>query len=169
MQAFRKTDKRASGDETKKTSEWVLEPFALEEGITPTTRYRVKSNKKIKSENPQRHRADAGRKGGLSAGKRNHKLRPRDESHARHRIASMTAASRHMSPSTPPSVDLPTSTPYFVKSNPFSFEGMDVKDVYPLDDGPVYCNNEHTSHGGQSQYGDVQTHMWSDLKGFSQC
>src|SRR6266536_546307 len=73
IKAFKKTERRLSTDESKKSTEWVLEDFAIKDGVQSTTRYRkgTSSKKFTKSENhhPQRNRQIAGRKGGEAASK----------------------------------------------------------------------------------------------------
>ncbi|KAA8575621.1 hypothetical protein EYC84_004747 [Monilinia fructicola] len=38
--AFKKTERKIPGEETKKSTEWVLEEFAIKDGVQSTTRYR---------------------------------------------------------------------------------------------------------------------------------
>ncbi|KAG9241569.1 hypothetical protein BJ878DRAFT_427841 [Calycina marina] len=56
--AFKKTERKMPGDETKKSTEWVLEDFAIRDGVQSTTRYRrATGNKKFaKSETPTHSR-----------------------------------------------------------------------------------------------------------------
>ena len=72
-QAFKKTERRVSGDETKKSTEWVLEDFAITDGVQSTTRYRKgNSNKRfIKSESPVAPRQTSARRAGPYASKAN--------------------------------------------------------------------------------------------------
>lgn len=72
--AFRKTDRNPtspSDGPPKKTSEWVLEDWAVKDGVTPTTRYRKKTSSKTHRDaaNINTSRQNAGKKGGNAAGR----------------------------------------------------------------------------------------------------
>ncbi|KAL3425392.1 fork head domain-containing protein [Phlyctema vagabunda] len=70
--AFKKTERKVPGDETKKSTEWVLEDFAVKDGVQSTTRYRMKgsgSKKFYRSDAATTARQSSGRKGGLSTSK----------------------------------------------------------------------------------------------------
>ncbi|KAE8440397.1 hypothetical protein EG329_008166 [Mollisiaceae sp. DMI_Dod_QoI] len=78
--AFKKTERKVPGDDSKKSTEWVLEPFAIKDGVQSTTRYRKgTSSKKLprpSDHNQQQHhhhpapaRQSSGRKGGICASK----------------------------------------------------------------------------------------------------
>ncbi|KAF7871615.1 hypothetical protein EAF04_003722 [Stromatinia cepivora] len=68
--AFKKTERKIPGEETKKSTEWVLEDFAIRDGVQSTTRYRkgTGSKKFAKAEStqspnhPSRHNYNAMRK-----------------------------------------------------------------------------------------------------------
>ncbi|KAH7319469.1 hypothetical protein BKA65DRAFT_102647 [Rhexocercosporidium sp. MPI-PUGE-AT-0058] len=66
--AFKKTERKTTGDDTKKSTEWVLEEFAVRDGVQSTTRYRKGTGAKkfIKSDTPATSRVVSGRKGGMS-------------------------------------------------------------------------------------------------------
>ncbi|KAI9648537.1 hypothetical protein NHQ30_003172 [Ciborinia camelliae] len=71
--AFKKTERKIPGEETKKSTEWVLEDFAVRDGVQSTTRYRkgTSSKKYAKTEStpsqsyPSRHNYNAIRKPSL--------------------------------------------------------------------------------------------------------
>ncbi|ESZ98752.1 hypothetical protein SBOR_0858 [Sclerotinia borealis F-4128] len=68
--AFKKTERKIPGEETKKSTEWVLEDFAIRDGVQSTTRYRkgIGNKKYVKAESntsqsyPSRHNYTAIRK-----------------------------------------------------------------------------------------------------------
>ncbi|CZS95525.1 uncharacterized protein RCO7_05691 [Rhynchosporium graminicola] len=66
--AFKKTERKTTGDDTKKSTEWVLEEFAVRDGVQSTTRYRkgAVTKKFIKPGAPAPSRGSSGRKGGMS-------------------------------------------------------------------------------------------------------
>ncbi|KAG4430766.1 hypothetical protein IFR05_013751 [Cadophora sp. M221] len=66
--AFKKTERKTTGEDTKKSTEWVLEEFAVRDGVQSTTRYRkgTGSKKAIKPNTPASCRVVSGRKGGVS-------------------------------------------------------------------------------------------------------
>ncbi|KAH7403281.1 hypothetical protein BKA64DRAFT_706784 [Cadophora sp. MPI-SDFR-AT-0126] len=66
--AFKKTERKTAGDDSKKPTEWVLEEFAIRDGVQSTTRYRKGTGSKrfIRSETPAPSRVVSGRKGGIS-------------------------------------------------------------------------------------------------------
>lgn len=78
FEAFLKTDRLPTGQITKKTSEWVLADFALNGGLTPTTRYRVKKETTFRSNNPAPNRVRSGRAGGLSTALKTHSKNPKN-------------------------------------------------------------------------------------------
>ncbi|KAG9235594.1 hypothetical protein BJ875DRAFT_266855 [Amylocarpus encephaloides] len=175
--AFKKTERKLVGDETKKSTEWVLEEFAIRDGVQSTTRYR-KSNgarKLIKSENmPSPSRQNSGRKGGITA--RNIKIqrqRIRDERadprRSFHRAESMrphyphqgrsNMAHRHSSPATPPNHEsIPAPSSYFLpKAEPYEvhYEQLygleDVQGVFL--DAPLFSHQQNgPSFDGLHQY-----------------
>jgi hypothetical protein len=173
FQAFRKTDRPSSGDDTKKTSEWVLEPFAIKNGVTPTTRYRPKHPKKAvrtgKTGKLLSLRVESGRKGGQATGKTKSNIRrPRDLQHisaqsdfGTHQPPATNGvggapSNRHNSPSTPPGIDLPPSNHKY-EHRPFNdtMTLSDVKGIYNLNSDPLFYGDEHTA------YMDPQLQMWS--------
>jgi hypothetical protein len=168
MQAFKKTERKIAGDETKKSTEWVLEDFAIKDGVQSTTRYRKGTGAKkfMKTENPAPSRQSSGRKGGISASKsklqrqqqrsdsrrsihRHDILRSQFPSHTAHPIHQ-----RHSSPLTPPTHENmpgPPCNPYFFakaeqQQLEIPYEDMcglqDVQGVYIDDNGPIFTNNQ---------------------------
>ncbi|KAF8865205.1 hypothetical protein BDZ45DRAFT_439246 [Acephala macrosclerotiorum] len=75
--AFKKTERKLPGDDSKKSTEWVLEPFAIKDGVQSTTRYRKGTSSKKQyprlggdgSHHPAPSRQLSGRKGGICASK----------------------------------------------------------------------------------------------------
>lgn len=61
----------SGGNESKKSTEWMLADFAVRDGVQSTTRYRKGANTKqsSRSNHPIPARQISGRKGGLCAGK----------------------------------------------------------------------------------------------------
>jgi len=175
MQAFRKTERKTPGDETKKSTEWVLEDFAIKDGVQSTTRYRKGTGAKkfIKSENPQPARQTSGRKGGISASKnklqRHQRVRDISDSRRsipRHQILhsqfpSQMRSMRQSSPLTPPNNEMPPACNpyYFAKAEPQPenpYEEIcgleEVQGVY-IDDSPVFVHNQDAQfHGGLRRY-----------------
>ncbi|KAH9215164.1 hypothetical protein DL95DRAFT_388872 [Leptodontidium sp. 2 PMI_412] len=66
--AFKKTERKTTSEDTKKSTEWVLEEFAVRDGVQSTTRYRkgAGSKKFTKSDTPASCRVVSGRKGSKS-------------------------------------------------------------------------------------------------------
>jgi len=120
------------GDETKKSTEWVLEDFAIKDGVQSTTRYRqggiitrqTNLRRRVKGELPRSRRSTQtifnGRRGVFQD----------YQEMAR-------TAQRHTSPLTPPSVEHHASGPYLYDTDNFSLG--DVQGVY-LDD-PLFSNS----------------------------
>jgi len=154
----------------KKSTEWVLEDFAIKDGVQSTTRYRkgTGSKKFLRSENPAPARQSSGRKGGISASKgKLQRQRVKDErSDLRrptpkidtgrrqpfnHEDRTPQATQRHISPSTPNPESLPSSSPYFIPKPVEQFEihyddmcGLDdVQGVF-LDETPLFSNNHNS-------------------------
>jgi hypothetical protein len=159
-----------SGDETKKSTEWVLEDFAIKDGVQSTTRYRKGTGAKkfTKSDNPAPARQSSGRKGGISAGKTKlQRQRGKEERtdllHSMQRIdsgrrsefqqyTSSRITQRQRSPPTPPPhpESIASSSPYFLlKQEQFEmpFEDMfnleNVQGVY-MDDGPIFSHHQNS-------------------------
>lgn len=169
FQAFKKTERKVTGDENKKSTEWVLEGFAIKDGVQSTTRYRKGTNAKkfMNTDAPATARQVSGRRGGLAQ---------KDIRHLRQRIKERSVSRRptpyvetpsnmayprgphpsqrrHRSPLTPPHPEpVFGRNPYFFpKPEQFEvpFEEMiggleEVQGVY-IDDGPLF-NNDHESH-----------------------
>lgn len=130
QQAFKKTERKTPGDESKKSTEWVLEDFAIKDGVQSTTRYRKgTANKKFsRSETPAPSRQRSGQKGGFSS-RNTARLRRAGDQYRRPRIetGSLRGLPEHLSqrlgfndrqrePLTPPQTDLlgpQTASPYF--------------------------------------------------------
>jgi hypothetical protein len=143
------------GDETKKSTEWVLEDFAIKDGVQSTTRYRKGTGAKkfIKNDHPATARQASGRQGGIITRQTNLRRRVKGEL-PRSRRSTQTifngrrgvfqdyqemarTAQRHTSPLTPPSVEHHASGPYLYDTDNFSLG--DVQGVY-LDD-PLFSNS----------------------------
>ncbi|CAG8956664.1 hypothetical protein HYFRA_00012208 [Hymenoscyphus fraxineus] len=163
--AFKKTERKLPGDDTKKSTEWVLEDFAIKDGVQSTTRYRKGTGAKrfMRSDNPTPSRQSSGRKGGISAYKMKMQRRavrdrndPRRSLH-RHDILcsqysypAQAGMQRHSSPSTPPNNEMAGPTPYFLPKTepveqPFDevVRGLqDVQGVYH-DDAPLFTHQHH--------------------------
>ncbi|KAE9368566.1 hypothetical protein N431DRAFT_443992 [Stipitochalara longipes BDJ] len=164
--AFKKTERKVPGDETKKSTEWVLEDFAIKDGVQSTTRYRKGTNAKkfMKTDSPAPARQSSGRRGGLAQRDHRHpKDRLKDRLGSRrptpciglpqnpqYQGGSHAAQQRHRSPLTPPHPEqVFSASPYFFpKSEQFEapFEEMiggleDVQGVY-IDDGPLFSNDQ---------------------------
>ena len=124
-----------SGDEAKKSTEWVLEDFAIKDGVQSTTRYRKGTGGKkfVKSETPVPSRQTPSRKRGLHGSKaklQRQKVRD-DRSELRHtayprpdtekRLQYITdyessphpIASRQISPLTPANKSAPSENTLF--------------------------------------------------------
>ncbi|TAQ91576.1 hypothetical protein B7494_g8 [Chlorociboria aeruginascens] len=161
--AFKKTERKIPGDETKKSTEWVLEEFAVKDGVQSTTRYRKGTgNKKFtRSENPAPSRQSSGRKGGICAGKTKlQRQRVNDRSDSRrssqridtgrrpqlqHHTRSQ-AKQRHIPPLTPTTDAMASSSPYsFAKPEQYNvaydnlYNLEDVQGVL-IDDTPLFTN-----------------------------
>ncbi|KAN0093770.1 hypothetical protein V8E51_016954 [Hyaloscypha variabilis] len=172
--AFKKTERKVPGDETKKSTEWVLEEFAIKDGVQSTTRYRKGTNAKkfMKADPPATTRQHSGRRGGIVPKRDNRHLRDRLKDrlgsrrptpcvgmphNPQYQRGSQTAPQRHRSPLTPPHPEpVFSASPYFFpKPEQFEvpFEEMiggleDVQGVY-IDDGPLFSNDpEAHFHGG---------------------
>ncbi|KAG0652188.1 Forkhead box J3 [Hyphodiscus hymeniophilus] len=163
--AFKKTERKLSGDETKKSTEWVLEDFAVKDGVQSTTRYRKRTGnlRFTKSENPAPSRQSSGRRGGISASKtKSSRQRVRDDrseaiglmqrldtGRQPYQQQSRSRVPRDFSPMTPCPEDLSSATPFFSpKSESFEvpYEDMcleDVQGVY-VDDGPLFSNGPNS-------------------------
>jgi len=169
--AFRKTDKTSLGDDSKKTSEWVLEPFAIKDGVTPTTRYRKNGKKTVKSSNPAPARVRSGRAGGLSAGKAKFERRkyqgggtgvpPKENRRSQSQNQHLMAANNRYhdpSPSIPNNHEFTSIIPYHFNDTSFGdrtpFE--DVQGIH-MDDGPVFCVD------GFEYNGEKHLQMWSEF------
>ena len=162
LQAFKKMQRKMSDDETKQSTEWVLEDFAVKDGVQSTTRYRKRTSNQIstKSENRIPSRQSSGRKGGICASKtRTHGRRIKqdrpDSRCSGHRLEmgqynyqhrSRSRPPRELSPLTPCPVDLPSASPNcLMKNNAFDppYEDLcldDVQGVYTDDSGPLFSN-----------------------------
>ncbi|KAK2625523.1 hypothetical protein QTJ16_004835 [Diplocarpon rosae] len=66
--AFKKTERKTPDTDAKKSTEWVLEDFAIKDGVQSTTRYRKGTGAKkfIRSDTPSHSRVASGRRGGFS-------------------------------------------------------------------------------------------------------
>ncbi|EKD18127.1 forkhead domain-containing protein [Drepanopeziza brunnea f. sp. 'multigermtubi' MB_m1] len=66
--AFKKTERKTPDNDSKKSTEWVLEEFAIRDGVQSTTRYRkgTSSKKSSRNETPSLARVVSGRRGGIS-------------------------------------------------------------------------------------------------------
>lgn len=167
LQAFKKTERKVSGDETKKSTEWVLEDFAIKDGVQSTTRYRKGTGNKTftKSENPAPSRQSSGRKGGICASKTKFSRQKTKEDRSDPRRSAQRLDSgrypyqhqgrsqmtqRQLSPMTPCPESLPSTGSYFFpKSEPFElpYEELclgNVQGVYS-DNGPVFSNGHDSS------------------------
>lgn len=164
LQAFKKSERRVSGDETKKSTEWVLEGFAIKDGVQSTTRYRKGTNNKrlMRSDNPTPARQISGRKGGICASKtklhrqkmitderrdRRSTSRIRTPRRLQLHRRSPAMARRQMTPLTPPNLEN-ISSPYFVpKGEPLDppYEDVygleDVQGIY-ADDHPIFSSGQ---------------------------
>ncbi|TVY81234.1 Forkhead box protein J3 [Lachnellula suecica] len=104
--AFKKTERKLIGDETKKSTEWVLEGFAIKDGVQSTTRYRKGTGAKkfTRSDNPTLSRQSSGRKGGISAAASKTKLQRhhRDRSERRRSIQRQDILHSHSHAHFPP-------------------------------------------------------------------
>ncbi|KAI9737661.1 MAG: hypothetical protein M1818_005665 [Claussenomyces sp. TS43310] len=174
--AFRKTDRKHSGEDVKKTSEWVLEDFAIKDGVTPTTRYRKNNKPKgARPHYPAVSRQAAGHAGGTVAARAKSQQRSKQDlkptsgltrmqrrmdSPARYPLISYPN-SRHLSPTTPTIGEImPISGPYYMKP---VFDGLQYDMDYTcgnvngiLDDGgPLFCQDDHV-------HLDPRSHVWSD-------
>jgi len=130
LQAFRKTERRTLGDECKKSTEWVLEEFAVKDGVQSTTRYRKgTANKKFsRSDTPAPSRQRSGQKGGFST-RNTTRLRRTGDLYRHHRMetgGSLRVLPAHLrrtgvenrqrEPLTPPQSDLlapQSASPYY--------------------------------------------------------
>lgn len=155
------------GDETKKSTEWVLEPFAVTDGVQSTTRYRKGTGAKkfVKSDTPAPARQASGRKGGMSTnllkrqrgrdGSRDREHRPppppmldtRSRSHYHDGMGHSSHSSHHrvqrqISPLTPDMGEA-MHVPYYVKTES-SFERGGLEDV------PGYGSVQGVYTGGNS-------------------
>jgi hypothetical protein len=172
FQAFKKTERKVAGDETKKSTEWVLEDFAIKDGVQSTTRYRKGTNAKkfMKTDTPAPARQISGRRGGLA---------PRDNRHLKQRFKERSvsrrpspcvgitnnmqyhrgphpAPQRQRSPLTPPHPEhIFSSSPcFFPKPEQFDmpFEemcGLEVVQGVYIDDGPLFSDDQDAPfHGG---------------------
>jgi hypothetical protein len=161
LQAFKKSERKISGDEARKSTEWVLEAFAIRDGVQSTTRYRKGTgNKKvIRSDHPTPARQTSGRKGGICASKvklqRQKTKEDREDRRSTPRIRrvqihrnSWAMVQRQMTPLTPPNLEH-ISSPYVVpKSEPLDlpyddfYRLEDVQGVYSDDRGPLFCDSQ---------------------------
>ena len=132
IKAFKKTERKTAGDESKKSTEWVLEDFAIKEGVQSTTRYRkgTANKKSIRSGTPAPSRQRSGQKGGFST-RNTTRLRSRiaGDQYRRPRIDTSGGSlrgfpghfqqrleDRHREPLTPPqneSLGLHVASPYY--------------------------------------------------------
>lgn len=177
--AFKKTERKVAGDETKKSTEWVLEDFAIREGVQSTTRYRKGTGAKkfIKNDHPAAARQASGRRGGYVTSSLNRRsgkeiLRTRKSTQTIGRAArqefqhqsEISRNERRISPLTPPSAERHPSGPYFFSKSsqdllespydPDNFGLGDVQGVYL--DGPLFSNdpvheNPHFGHSFPNQ------------------
>lgn len=88
----------------------MLEPFAITEGVTPTTRYRKNGKKAYKSRNLGPTRARSGRSGAIPV--RKSKLQSRQPPDVRQDMANDQHQHRPMQHCTPPVMDQPDHSPY---------------------------------------------------------
>ncbi|EPE24584.1 Winged helix DNA-binding protein [Glarea lozoyensis ATCC 20868] len=168
--AFRKTERKIFGDETKKSTEWVLADFAVRDGVQSTTRYRkgTGAKKGARSNSHIRSRQDSGRRGGLSASKNKFtRQRFREQRTDTRRAlqsydflqsqyqssATSNMGARHNSPSTPPSHEqMGLASPYFnthMKLEPYErpmdlISLEDVQGAY-LNGEPVFTDQQDGS------------------------
>ncbi|KAH8596699.1 hypothetical protein B0O99DRAFT_685694 [Bisporella sp. PMI_857] len=165
--AFKKTERKTSGDETKKSTEWVLEDFAIKDGVQSTTRYRKGNGSKkfIKTENPAPIRQTSGQKGGISAIKmrfQRHRVKddrpdlrhenhiPRLETerlpqfHYDYDSLPQTLAQRQDTPLTPNAESTPASSPYFFPTVKYEYVESSYEEVpvYALDQVHAVCDDE---------------------------
>ncbi|TVY92631.1 Fork-head transcriptional regulator, partial [Lachnellula willkommii] len=156
--AFKKTERKTPGDETKKSTEWVLEEFAIKDGVQSTTRYRKGTGAKkfMKTENPAPSRQSSGRKGGISASKTKMQRQQQRSISSTHRsrhghefLRSHFPTQRYSSPLTPPTHEnIPGAgcNPYFFPKQQLEYEDMcglqDVQGVYIDDNGPIFAESQ---------------------------
>jgi hypothetical protein len=166
VQAFKKTERKIPGDDTKKSTEWVLEDFAIKDGVQSTTRYRNTAKKSTRMDNPVSARQSSGRKGGVGGSKNiTQKQRAKEDRSVIRRPTPRVgiptpisypgrvyATPRQRSPLTPPHPEhVLSSSPYFFPKHEqydLPFENMcgleDVQGVQ-IDDSPLFSNN-HEPH-----------------------
>ena len=156
-QAFKKTERRLSGDEIKKSTEWVLEDFAIKDGVQSTTRYRKRTgNQKLIKSEPHTLaplRQSSGRKGYISASKSKYsRHRVRDDhpdsrgpmqrlETGRHpyQHQGRSRSTRNSSPMTPCPEIMSPASPFFLPKS----EEVDVpyEDMYHLEDVQGVCTD----------------------------
>lgn len=161
--AFKKTERKIAGDEIKKSTEWVLEDFAIKDGVQSTTRYRKGTGAKkfTRSDHPAPARQSSGRKGGISASKTKlQKQRAREERSdsrcpiPRHNMLRSQYTRSHLiprqnSPITPPSHEsIPSPNPYFFpKSENVEMifeEACRLDNVQGVDsDSPLFAHSDY--------------------------
>ncbi|QSZ29383.1 hypothetical protein DSL72_003897 [Monilinia vaccinii-corymbosi] len=118
--AFIKTDRKAPGEKTKKSAEWVLEDFAIKRGVQSTTRYRreaagAKADSAPKQKKPSRKRhRHAVRKSSLHSAAKAKRQRQKKRKHS---------ASRRMLPKSSGSEPAGYPGSYFHTSNMTSDAG----------------------------------------------
>ncbi|RDW82694.1 hypothetical protein BP6252_03806 [Coleophoma cylindrospora] len=154
--AFKKTNRKAAGGETKRSAEWVLEPFAVEFGIQSTTRYRQKPavKKSSKSLEPPGPRRSSCRKSVPSSSKSNaHRVYKYAEVGRPHDVQYQypTPRSPNLDQTTSPSAYPVYPLNTFVE-NPYEnmvdlgFEN--VQDAQYLDDSAFHYDQEFFYDGG---------------------
>ncbi|CAL3972368.1 unnamed protein product [Diplocarpon coronariae] len=172
--AFKKTERKTPDSEAKKSTEWVLEDFAIKDGVQSTTRYRKGTGAKkfTPSDTPSLSRAVSGRRGGFSTKatklqrQRERQQRTKDDRRDAARVGvdnfhrdqdfqqQQAQSQAHMpqchlsprqrSPLTPPSAVDPVALPYFFGKQ----EQLDSPyDMYRLDDIHGVCVDDGAVFG----------------------
>ncbi|CAD6441729.1 dc8c2459-97a9-41ee-940f-0d3d8b19f99a [Sclerotinia trifoliorum] len=170
--AFKKTERKIPGEETKKSTEWVLEDFAIRSGVQSTTRYRkgTGSKKYAKAESTpspnhlSRHNYNAMRKPSFHSTGKGKLLRQRGrEDPSPRRMISTSSrypgsqfhASNVNSVSRSPRRSPPTPTPEcrgiyspVIKEENYNpaydlYRFEDCQGVLPDDHGPLFMDNQN--------------------------
>ncbi|PBP20762.1 cactin [Diplocarpon rosae] len=173
--AFKKTERKIPETDAKKSTEWVLEDFAIKDGVQSTTRYRKGTGAKkfIRSDTPSLSRVVSGRRGGFStkAAKlqrqrerqqrakgdqrdparadsfyRNQNFQQQQAQSQAH-MPQHYVSQRQRSPLTPPSASDPVASPYFFGKQE---EPDSPFDMYRLDEIHGVCVDDGPvfSNGG---------------------
>jgi hypothetical protein len=147
LQAFRKTEQASSGEGCKKASVWVLDPAAVKNGVTPTTRYR-KSGKKSSKSNSATARARQNRE------------------QARCQQAASTIGPCNMTPTTPADHYLPDMNAYH-QSKTLIYDGLQPYDHFHAvraEDGSLYLTEPYGTFDSRPPYAESvftpHTYAW---------